>query len=355
MSFDFKGTPREIGLQHGRFLRAQVLRQITFYEGLFMKKSKMNWSEVLEVARDFEPTLQRETPELYKEMAGIAEGLNEPGIGILDIIALNCRSEIALGKWSDGCTAVGMKLGSPPKEFLGQNWDWNKQMKDNLALVSIEQQGKPKVWMVAEAGIVGKIGFNSASVGVCLNAIRARPMDPSLPPIHVLLRLVLECTSTSEAIAKLQSIGGCATSAHMLIADHSGSKGVEISPNGICILEEDANGIVAHTNHFLLNRLVNEPKWLEDSPFRIERMKNISQSLLASLKQDHSKVTIKRVRDLFRDRENAPGAICRSETSADGIMSLFNIVMDLEKGSPRAEVVFAIGSDEEQPVVHMPW
>jgi len=36
-------------------------------------------------------------------------------------------------------------------------------------------------------------------------------------------------------------------------------------------------------------------------------------------------------------------------------MSLFNIVMDLEKGNPKAEVVFNIGSDEENPVVRMPW
>jgi len=158
----------------------------------------------------------------------------------------------------------------------------------------------------------------------------------------------------SEAIQKLQSIGGCATSAHMLIADSSGSRGVEISPNGICILEEDDNGIVVHSNHFLLNRLVDEPKWLEDSPFRLERMKDISLSFVTST-QDQAKVSITKVRDLFKDRENAPGAICRSETSADGIMSLFNIVMDLEKGNPKAEVVFNIGSDEENPVVRMPW
>jgi len=115
-----------------------------------MKKSKMAWADVLEVAKDFEPTLKRYTPELYEEIVGIAEGLNEPGRGILDIIALNCRSEIALGKWSDGCTALGMRLGSPPKQFLAQNWDWNKQMRDNLAMVSIDQTGNPKIWMVAE-------------------------------------------------------------------------------------------------------------------------------------------------------------------------------------------------------------
>ncbi|KIJ42351.1 hypothetical protein M422DRAFT_68013 [Sphaerobolus stellatus SS14] len=352
---DFKGTPREIGLQHGRLLKPEILRQLKFYEGLFIKKSKLTWPQVLEIARDFEPTLKRETSELYEEMAAIAEGLNEPEIGVLDIIALNCRSEIALGKWSDGCTAVGMKLGNPPKEFLAQNWDWNKEMKENIAVVSIESLGKPKIWMVTEAGIIGKIGFNSSSVGVCLNAIRARPMNPTLPPIHILLRLVLESTSLADAISKLQSLGGCATSAHMLIADSTGSRGVEISPNGICILNEDANGIVAHSNHFILNRLVDEPKWLEDSPFRIERMKTIAGSLLREHTTTPSKNPIKQVRDLFRDRENAPGAICRSEASELGIASLFNIVMELDKSNPKAEVVFAIGSEEEKPVMHMPW
>lgn len=177
-------------------------------------------------------------------------------------------------------------------------------------------------------------------------------MNPSLLPIHLLLRLVLESDSMAMAIDRLHSLGGCATSAHMLIADPTGSKGIEISPKGIWIVEENEKRIVAHSNHFIKSHLVDEPGWLEDSPFRIKRMLELSSKLVED--KYRSKLTLEKMRNLFRDRANAPAAICRSLGSGE-IMTLFNIVMELEKGNSVAEVVFSIGTEEEKHVIGMPW
>ncbi|KAJ7842512.1 hypothetical protein B0H13DRAFT_139783, partial [Mycena leptocephala] len=116
--------------------------------------------------------------------------------------ALNARSEIALGLFSDGCTSLGWKLkgNGHGHVILAQNWDWTPRVQENLAMMSIDQPGHPKIYMMAEAGIVGKIGSNSASVGVCLNAIRAHLTDATEIPIHVALRLCLESTSTQNTI-----------------------------------------------------------------------------------------------------------------------------------------------------------
>jgi isopenicillin-N N-acyltransferase-like protein len=51
-------------------------------------------------------------------MPGIADGSQRD---ILDIIALNVRTEIAFGLFSDGCTSLFWK--TPTHTFLGQNWD----------------------------------------------------------------------------------------------------------------------------------------------------------------------------------------------------------------------------------------
>lgn len=99
-----------------------------------------------EVAKEFQPTLQRLTPHLLVEMEGIASGAD---LDVLDIIALNCRSEIALGKFSDGCTTLCWKR-SEGARVLSQNWDWTATVKKNLAMVSIEQVGKPTLYMVTE-------------------------------------------------------------------------------------------------------------------------------------------------------------------------------------------------------------
>jgi hypothetical protein len=49
---------------------------------------------------------------------GIADG---SGTELLDIIALNVRTEIAFGQFSDGCTSLSWK--TEKRSFLGQNWD----------------------------------------------------------------------------------------------------------------------------------------------------------------------------------------------------------------------------------------
>jgi isopenicillin-N N-acyltransferase-like protein len=85
-------------------------------------------------------------PDIYAEMEGIAEGAE---LEILDIVALNCRSEIALGKFSDGCTTLCWKK-SDNARVLSQNWDWATPIGQNIAMVSIEQVGKPTLYMVTE-------------------------------------------------------------------------------------------------------------------------------------------------------------------------------------------------------------
>ena len=87
-------------------------------------------------------------------MLAIAEG---SGLDLLDIVALNCRSEIALGNFSDGCTGFGWKRQNDEEGvMLAQNWDWTKRVKGNCVLMSIERVGKPKIWMVTEVSVISQ-------------------------------------------------------------------------------------------------------------------------------------------------------------------------------------------------------
>lgn len=136
----------QIGIQHGQALREQIRDQITVYESMFQYTSKLSWPDVREISKEFQPALQKLTPHIYEEMEGIAEGAD---LDILDIVALNCRSEIALGKFSDGCTSLCWKKNDNAR-VLSQNWDWTARVSKNLAMVSIEQPGKPTIYMVTE-------------------------------------------------------------------------------------------------------------------------------------------------------------------------------------------------------------
>ncbi|RDW75317.1 AAT-domain-containing protein [Coleophoma cylindrospora] len=358
---NLSGSPREIGVQHGKVLSQKIRNQIAVYTDMFLSTSGLSWSSVQTLASEYGKTVSKLTPDLYEEMLGIAEGAD---LDILDIVALNCRSEIALGHFSDGCTSLGWDLrkanatGTSEAVLLAQNWDWTARVKKNLVLMSIEQQGKPKIWMVTEAGIVGKIGFNSASVGTNLNAIRAKPTDSSKLPIHVILRVCLESASVSAAISKIEDLGGIASSAHILIADPTGPRSLELSPKGNVYIDPNSNGIVCHTNHFIQNRYVNEPPWLAGSPIRLERAQKLTGDLATGPKAVTGDALRKHV---FSDLFNAPQAICCQEDPTRPVetrsSTLFCIVMKFQQGhDPAGEVVWGRpGSGEEGEVLTMPW
>lgn len=202
---------------------------------------------------------------------------------------------------------------------------------------------------------MGKIGFNSSSVGVCLNAIRARPTKTDLLPIHLLLRIALESTSVEEAINTFEKLGGPASSQHILIADAtSGSRGLEVSPVGSIYLKPDSNGILVHTNHFIENKFVEEPPWLPSSGPRCERARELSENLLKET--EVGKVTPQLLRQrIFSDTNGDPNGICTSNGTL--VETLFNIVMRLEHGKePSAEVTFGRpGTESASPVLYMPW
>ncbi|KAL5514130.1 hypothetical protein ACEPAG_2891 [Sanghuangporus baumii] len=367
---DLYGSPADIGLQHGTLLRTQIQSQLSIYRKIFKALSGLTWPKVLEYAEKFEPTIQKLAPDLYSEIQGIAKGADVP---LIEIIALNARSEIALGTLDDGCTSLAWTLeegaSGKKRQILAQNWDWTEEVGKNLVMASIDKPGKPKIWMVMEPGIVGKIGFNSSSVGVCLNAIRAHSMSTSLLPIHLLLRIALESTSVELAISEIERLGGPASSQHILIADAtSGGRALEISPLGNVYLKPDENGIVVHTNHFIENRYVEEIPWNIGSESRLSRIQElISLIRKDSVSQPNSStnspnVTPQLLRDrIFSDKQGAPQAICcyrpANETDGRSVGTLFNIIMQFVPGEePSAEVLFGRpGPENRSPVYKMPW
>ncbi|KAF1834935.1 peptidase C45 acyl-coenzyme A:6-aminopenicillanic acid acyl-transferas-like protein [Decorospora gaudefroyi] len=313
-----KGTPYEIGYQHGQSAKLHITRTIEFYACLFLKNCKQRWPQVLEHAAKFEQHAKTKWPAYHEEMQGIADGA---GKELLDIVAINVRTEINFGLFSDGCTALAWH--TKERAWLAQNWDWMTEQQENLVIVKITQAEKPTILQVTEAGMIGKIGFNSAGVGTLFNAIRVHGVDATRLPAHFGLRMALESTSVDEAVRRLESYG-MASSAHILIADPKTSLGLEFTKSTFAHVLPDSKGRVIHTNHLLLEHPGEiDAIWLKDSLTRAPTMaKNVG-----ALSEEPS---WGEVSCLFEDEQNAPGAICRFETEETGSGTLFNIVMDLK-------------------------
>lgn len=334
----------------------------------------MNWSQVRTEASAYTTPLSAipSANRYLEELRGLADGA---GVDFLDILAINIRTEIMFGLFtdpgnpqthagvpSDGCTSLAWKQPSSSSSsgsvsFLAQNWDWMSEQGPNLIICHInptkgkEQEGSPqqlpRIAMVTEAGIIGKIGFNSSGVGCCLNAIRARGIARSKLPVHFALRTVLESSSRDDAVAELRKVG-VAGSAHILIADGEvGSVGLECTPLGIKEVGMDGWRRVLHTNHLILEHEgVDEPPWLEDSPRRLERVQKLADGLLGGASGGEGLVeglSIERLKEVFRDEEDYPCSINRRQEGECKTQTLFNIIMRLDK----REAVVKIGRPSE--------
>jgi len=111
-------SPFQIGFQHGQAAKLQIGRCIKFYAALFLKNCKTTWPEVQQLASKFEQQAKEKWPAYHEEMKGIAAGAEKD---LLDIVALNVRTEINFGLFSDGCTALAWH--TEKHAWLGQNWD----------------------------------------------------------------------------------------------------------------------------------------------------------------------------------------------------------------------------------------
>lgn len=293
----------------------------------------MDWDAVCEEAKKYIEHLSKNHPDYVDEMRGVADGA---GKTLLDILALNVRTEITFGLFTlekptppiDGCTSLAYKVNNEDS-VLAQNWDWQVEQTDSLFIchVSPSDLSRPKFVMVTEGGIIGKIGFNSEGVGVCMNAIRARGLIRSKLPVHLAMRSILESTSRQAATDRLESTG-VAGSVHLLIADQTGSMGLECTSFGIKQIPMDQEGKVVHANHLVLEHPeVDEPPWLEDSPVRTARM---DQMLSKKLK---SSPNFEELFELFKDEQGYPAAINRCQIDGCETQTLFTIMMNLAKKS----------------------
>lgn len=288
-------------------------------------------------------------------LKGVAHGA---GVDVESILALNVRTEIAYGMFNDGCTALSWK--SDKDSFLAQNWDvssssryilcstinikiqWENEQKPNLISLHINQEGpKPAIHMITEAGIIGKIGLNSAGVGVTLNAIKEKGVDFNKLPCHLSLRAVLDSTSRSNAVEKIGA-AGVASACHLIVADSTGSVGLECTTNDIIHMPMSAldgtpcdDGVATtHTNHFLYEHPgAKAPPYLEDSFPRLARIRQ----LMAASGADR-RLTFEDIEAMLMDEEEFPTSICRGETKKNMHSTVFSIVMDLKDQSAKVKI-----------------
>ena len=341
-----KGSAYEIGHQHGSAFQSLIRDNIALYFDIFSYYAHLRREEVIFRAPSFIPIIEEFDREILEEIRGIADG---SGCLLEEIIALNARTEIM---FKDGapkhgeCTALAVtpEASANGHTFIGQNWDWMIKVKKNVVILEIEQKEKPRILVFTEAGFVGKIGMNTAGLGLCANLLVGSDTVPGVP-FHLFCRGILNASSLGEALGKVLGHRSGA-SGNFLIAHADGEAiDIETNPIGNDYLYNNS-GVITHTNHFESNLTVQDVgrTLFPDSILRYCRSGKL-------LNKERGRITLQTLQNILQDHFNHPNAICRHvdnrlpeleqiQTNASMVMDLTDRVMSVCTGNPCTEEYF---------------
>ncbi|MCR9387279.1 C45 family autoproteolytic acyltransferase/hydolase [Vibrio metoecus] len=331
------GSDFEIGLQHGTQCHQQIQCSLTNYKAMFQELAGLSWEKVLHRAEHEAPRLKQLDPSAFEEMSGIAEGAK---VSLLEILALNIRSELLFAMTGeatschDGCTSFASAPHSNKDNamILGQNWDWIEAQRDACFIAHVKPESGPHYCMVTEAGIIGKIGFNTAGIGVCFNALSCG-FNPSGWPAHLLLRKILRSPNLISAMNwPLLQQSMCA--ANYLIASSDGSAySVEVTPANVDIITDNHSGVLVHTNHLIGDKNRQQPDLTVSmmGASTYHRLHRCTQLLLTN-----TSASADIFKTILGDHSGGCEGICQHPSNKPGLLgtlsSVFTIMMNLNQG-----------------------
>lgn len=336
---EVEGTPYECGKQYGQAAATLIKKNLEAYVRLYSFHTQLERDAAIKKAQRYLLPIEQFSPDILEEMHGIAEGA---GVSLAEVVLLNTRMELLSQVPLHECTSIAVlpEAASQGQLWLAQNWDWLHVTKGLTILLKIRQVGKPLVVMLVEAGHVGKMGFNDAGLGLCVNWLEA---DKSLVgvPFIVLCRAVLNSDQVNNAIDILYGARR-ATSANFLIAHKSGfAVDLETTPDDIDFIEP-ARGLLVHTNHFVSERLRPLDNGLRrqggDSLVRRQLAEtmlkqhwgHIDHGVLAKVQSDRSCGTY----SICTSPDEDAHELARWSTLAGIIMNLSSLEMYLAHGQP---------------------
>lgn len=237
--FTFSGDARTRGLVYGRTLSEQIHAVFAHYQERLFVKSGLSETALTERAERVRTLISNFNDEYVAELDAIAEAAAMPR---WQIYVLNARTEILNADVGE-CTS----LCFPEARLLGQTWDWFEEFEEFAVLVTYDRPDGRRVLAFTEPGMLAKIGFNSAGVGVCLNFLEHKHALDGIP-VHLLTRAILDTDSVTAARVCIER-SGHGKSSHFLIADDGGDALSIEFMGATSAAVEPAGDALLHTNH----------------------------------------------------------------------------------------------------------
>lgn len=335
---ELSGSPFAQGRRHGRLLRPEIEHNLGVYFDRFYREGGVSRQEVLRRARRYAQSIEADNQHYFDGMRGVAAGA---GFDLAEIVALNVRYEILYYQYTvrqtaaarDGCTAFAL---SPQKSsnghlWLGQNWDWIPQVKG--AILNTTHDDGLHTLAFTEAGIFGgKIGLNSAGLGLAINGISTTDDDWQrlTSPFHVRCYEILLQRDISAAGAVIDQEPRACSANYLIAATPDRAINIEAAPQTVNVLEW-RQGCLVHTNHFVDPQKTG----VEEPPDDLRRFSYLRYQRLQTFLRETPGISREALQSLLQDHENSPRSICRHEDPKSPVdeqyRTVTSVTMDLHE------------------------
>jgi isopenicillin-N N-acyltransferase-like protein len=185
---------------------------------------------------------------------------------------------------------------------------------------------------MTEAGMVAKVGMNSAGVAVALNLLRSHADGREVGmPVHILLRKMLQAHSFAEARAVADLVPPSGSSC-ITVANITGEvASLEITPAGVAEVWAE-EGLLAHANH-----CVDPEAMAGECPLEaVSTSRERAGRAWDLLREGAGRLDVAAMQAILRDHGDEPRCICRHPDKRvarlDRGESICGIVIDLGAG-----------------------
>jgi isopenicillin-N N-acyltransferase like protein len=302
------GSHAEMGRQIGEHFRGQIVDLSQLVLDRFNKgsDSPISWEQAETVARRSFSRVGEYFPDTLDELQGTADA---SGVPVERLMVLNARN--MLGDTTEGCTSIMVSAGSAEsgKGFAGQNWDNDPAMAPFSAVITRQGTSKASFTSWLQPGVVAYMGFNSAGIGICMNALNG-PSDTSGLPWYFFVRAILESNSIKEAVSAVE-LAPRALTANAAMITSQGPLNLEITPGSVESIQADSTGMLVHTNHCVHPLLVSNNDDFSDRIYGQSFDRRDRGLAMLQERSNSGRVSLDDAKALLSDHDGFPTSICR--------------------------------------------
>jgi len=299
IEYSIEDGPFERGIRHGEKFKDEIKELAGIRKKLMLARNPRLEDQITKLALEQLEISKSFSPEVTKELEGIAHGSQLP---LEDIVILNNYTDFRdIQLPEEGCSTIYKKEDS--LNMSGQTWDMHSSAKRFVCVIKLpKSQNSPGAYIFSLVGCVGMMGINSHEVFIGVNNINT--MNAKIGLIWPIL--VREClTSDSLDHMRRTLLKAPVTSGHnYLISDINRGEHWEISPE-VAELVRDSNvdKDMYHTNHCLGEKMSAQEQKDSISPTTFPRFE-ILEKKFSSIDDEESFI------QLLKDHDGYPKSIC---------------------------------------------